>query len=331
MSKLYVQVVVFFIIFMLSASIGNEDFGFFALLRAILGRSGSGVNEGLIWNIVWNIRLPRVCLGALCGGSLAVAGVLSQGLFRNSLASPTVLGTSSGATLFTVASFYWGIGSKLWYMSPFAAACGAFCSTATLFLLVRRISFSRVDQVLLAGFSLSAFMGAFTSLFIALSLDEVDKSVAMMHWMFGGLSARGWDYVMLGLFPSFLGIMLAFYVSHKMDVLSLGVDVARTLGVHVERLKWQSLIAISLLVGSSVCAAGAIPFVGLIVPHITRKIVGPRNLELVKASFFNGMSLTIGADFIARTIRYPLEIEVGVFTSLIGAPFFLIMFLRGRR
>lgn len=284
--------------------------------------------ERILHTILYSIRIPRSLVAALCGALLAAAGTLSQGLFRNPLAAPSILGTTSGGVLGAVTLFYFNVSFQSWYATPLAAFVGALSITAViLFLSARKPTWS-LQSILLVGFTLNAFLGAFTSLLISLTLQDVQKTAVIMHWMLGGFSAKGWEHLTPIIIPS----LIAFYFSKKiisqLDLLAMGEGVASTLSINVHKLKTITIVLISMLVGLSVSVAGAVPFVGLIVPHISRKMIGPNNRSLLYLSIINGMSLTLIADILARTLRAPLEIEVGVLTSLIGAPFFLYILMK---
>ena len=303
-----------------SLGLGSSEFGWSDLFKL---SSATDKDSEMIKVILLDIRLPRTIVAALCGSVLAVAGVVSQGLFRNPLASPTILGTTSGGTLAAALVFYTGASHLHWFSIPLAAFMGAVVATSFIFILAQRNSHWPIENLLLAGFAINAMLGAITSLIISLVLEDYQKTSAVMHWMLGGFSSRGWEHVWISILPIFLGLVFAFKISKQLNILVLGEKVASTLSIETSKLKKKSILIISLLVGTTVSVAGALPFIGLVVPHFTRKFSGPENRKLIILSLFNGATLTMLADLVARTIRAPLELEVGVLTSLIGAPFFL--------
>ena len=292
----------------------------------------SSVNlSPLMKTIFYEIRLPRLLVAGICGASLAGAGVLSQALFQNPLASPSVLGISSAGTFFACLAFFLNWGWWSWLVIPGAAFVGAFINTVVVFTLSRHSQVFQIDRLLLAGLALSSMWGAFTSLLISLSLEDYHKLNSMMHWMFGGFSGLGWDHLKLCLVPILLTLMFALRLCPQLNLLSLGSDVATSLSVSVPALKWKVLVTVGILVAVIVSLAGMLPFVGLLVPHLSRLLVGPEHKRLLTVSLLNGASLTIFADFLARTVLAPVEMDVGVFTALMGAPFFLAMLWQQQR
>ena len=314
-----------------SVNVGPSTTSFSDLWSAILKLlSGSSLDPGPEM-IVGDIRLPRVLTAAICGAALAAAGCISQALFRNPLASPSITGTESGGVLAAVIAFYTGAAFASPYSLATVAICGAAVSTMAVFFLMRVNGWQKLETLLLAGFALNTLFGAGTSFTISLALEDHQKSAAMMHWLLGGFQARGWEHVSVGLLILVVGVYWASRLSKKLDILSLGEEQATSLGVDTKKLRTQSILTIGVLVGGAVAIAGAIPFVGLIVPHTTRLLVGPHNRRLLFCSLLNGATLVIIADALARIMRSPSEMEVGIVTSLIGAPYFLWLLLRKRR
>jgi iron complex transport system permease protein len=286
-------------------------------------------DEQLAYTVLSTLRGPRVLVAALCGGALSAAGVVSQGLFRNGLASPSVLGTEAGGSLAAVLAFYVGAAYTHWLTLPLAAFAGALAATTFIFYGATRRARGSTETLLLAGFALNALLGAGTSLVVSLMLEDYQKAGAVMHWLLGGFAAAGWEHLRMGAAPAAAGLLLAWRLCPRLDVLALGEDVAATLSVDMRRLKGLAIVCVAALVGTSVSIAGALPFVGLVVPHLTRLAAGPAHRRLLGLSVLNGMSLVVLADLLARTIRAPGELEVGILTSLIGAPFFVAMLLGG--
>lgn len=275
--------------------------------------------------IFYEIRLPRLLLAAMCGAGLAGAGVLSQALFRNPLASPSVLGISSAGTFCACLIFYLNLSWWTWFMLPASAFLGATLNTLIIFSLSKQSQIFQTDRLLLAGLALSSMWGAFTSLLISVSLEDYQKMNSMMHWMLGGFSGLGWEHFKLCTLPIAACLVCSYRLCPQLNLLSFGADVATSLSVSVSKLKWQVLVNVGILVALIVSLAGMLPFIGLLVPHLTRSLVGPEHKRLFILSLLNGASVTLLADFLARTLIAPAEMDVGVFTALTGAPFFLVM------
>ncbi len=280
-------------------------------------------SESLAKVVLFEIRFPRILVAGTTGAALASAGVLSQGLFRNSLASPSILGTTTGGSLVAACMFYFGAAYNHWFTLPLGAFFGACSATFLLFFIAKRFLGFHIQTLLLTGFALNALLGAPTSLVVSMMLEDQQKAAAVMHWLMGGFSARGMEHFWM-VSPAFaVGILIAINITKKLDVLSLGEEVAQTLSINLKSLWRTSIVCIALLVGGAVSVAGAIPFVGLIVPHITRLFCGPKHQRLLALSALNGASIVLIADLAARTLRSPQEFEVGVLISLLGAPFFM--------
>lgn len=279
--------------------------------------------------VFFSIRLPRVLLGALVGGALAVAGAAMQGLFRNPLADPGLLGVSNGAALAAFAVFVLGGAAAGPALLPLAAFGGALAALALLYALSQERGRVRVATMLLAGIAVNALCGAGIGLFAFLSTDAQLRGFTF--WTLGSLGGASWSMLAI-LTPVLLSAGFLFLLSGRsLNLLALGEHEAAHLGVRIERLKIACAVLCALTVGTAVSAAGAIGFVGLVVPHILRLAGGPDHRWLLPASFLGGGSLLILADTFARTIAAPAELPVGILTALAGAPFFLWLLARTRR
>ncbi len=282
--------------------------------------------EELIYQIFFFIRLPRSLTVVLCGSGLAVAGVLSQGLFKNSLASPSVLGASQGAVFGALLSFYY-----LQDLSPivfqFLSCISSFFATFIVLLPIVIFRLKTTKDILLIGLALSSLISAFNSVLLSLGIQDNSSSI-MLKWIMGGFYGTQWQHVYFCAVIMIPSLILSHYYSMRLDLLVLGDLTAESLGVKVLKTKIIVIILISLLVGTSICIAGGIPFVGLITAHLTRFIVGPRHKILVFYSMFIGASLLIVADMIARNLVQHREIELGVITALVGAPFFIFLIFK---
>jgi iron complex transport system permease protein len=268
--------------------------------------------------IVMEIRLPRALLAIAIGAALGMGGAALQGLMRNPLAEPGVIGISAAASLGAVGAMYYGL-SALWpWALPGSAMAGA--SVATLILLwVSR--HGGLLSLILAGVAISSLCAALTSVALNLSPNAYAAS-EIVYWLLGSLKDRSMADVSLAL--PFIAIALAMLAwnASALDALSLGEEVAESMGVNVRRLAAWMVLAISIGVGASVAVAGAIGFVGLIVPHVLRPLVGERPSALIWPSAFGGASLLLAADMGVRLIPTASELMVGVMTALLGAPFF---------
>ncbi|WP_176737042.1 FecCD family ABC transporter permease [Oligoflexus tunisiensis] len=285
----------------------------------------------LLHRILIDIRLPRVVAACLIGGALAAAGVLTQGLFRNPLASPSVVGISSGGVLGAILAFYFGFNLINLWVLPLFALVGCMLTTTVLLRFARDPHGFPIEDLLLIGFALNGILSALTSFVLSLALNDFDKAPAMMNWMLGTLSGKTWEHCLVASGPLILGVFFAQKLAYRFNVLSLGNDVAQTLGLDLKRLRTQAVLLVSILVGTSVSMSGMMPFIGLIVPHLTRMMVGPDHRQLLGLSVINGMTLLMLADLVARILIPPQEVQVGVLISLIGSPFFLWMLYQRRR
>ena len=325
------------VLLLLSLHIGSSGLGLMelsALLHDWLSCQVGGTCvalDPLAAVVFGELRLPRTVIAALCGGALAAAGVVSQGLFRNALASPAVLGTSSGGGFGAVLAFYGGAALHHWYSLPLAAFAGALLVTALVIFLAQRHLIASTERLLLAGFAVNAFCGALTSLVIFLLIEEYYRISSVLHWLFGGFDGKGWPHIPLLLLPCLLGVVLCYRICVRLDALCLREEVARSLGVNLVRLRSVAIVAIALLVGSTVAVAGALPFVGLMIPHVCRLFYGAGHRHLLGKSIINGMSFTLLVDVLTRLLGGVRELDAGIITALIGGPFFLFVLLQQNR
>ncbi|SEM09827.1 iron complex transport system permease protein [Mesobacillus persicus] len=282
-------------------------------------------------NIVMNIRLPRVILAGLVGASLAIAGAAFQGLLRNPLADPYTLGVSSGASVGAVITLFFGVSIPLagMFTLPILSITFAFLTIMMVLFFARRIDRGmKVETIILTGIIFSSFLGAFISLMIALTGDELRQIIG---WLMGSVSMRGWDYINI-IFPFFLiGSFILLMNAKEINAMSFGEERAQHIGVNVQRRKMLVLIAGSILTGAAVAVSGTIGFVGLVIPHLTRLLWGPDHRHLLPLSIFTGSGFLILADLVARTIISPTELPIGVITSMIGAPVFAVILMNRRK
>ncbi len=281
--------------------------------------------------IVWLMRLPRVLVAAIVGAGLATAGVLMQSLFRNPLAEPALTGVGPGAVLGAVTMFVTGWSALSLAALPVAAMVLAFCALLLVYTIAARDGVAPVTTLLLAGIAVGAFLTALSSLLLSLNIVTWQVAQDIVFWMMGGLDSRTWAHVWLSGPFAAIGIVAALLQSRTLDLLLLGEETAAALGVDVEGAKRLVLATSALLTGAAVAAAGLVGFVGLVVPHAVRLLLGPGHRTLVPASALAGGVFLIACDLLARTVRPPAEIRLGVVTALCGAPCFLFLLLRQLR
>lgn len=302
---------------------------------AIIFQRALGVDLGMPWSaaeesIIWQIRLPRVLGAAIVGAGLAGAGVVFQGLLRNSMADPYLLGTSGGAALAATIAFFipFSIGVATYGFVPSAAFAGALLAVLLVYRLSRVGMHTPITTLLLAGFAVSSMLSAVMSALMLLSRGTLERVVL---WTLGGVSASGWNMLFAVTPLIALGSVLAFWLSHDLNAFLLGEEQAAALGVNVERKKFMLLAVGALMTGAAVALSGLVGFVGLIVPHIARIVLGPDHRLLLPASLLCGAIFLVIADLIARTVIAPQEIPLGVVTALVGAPFFVVLLRRAKR
>ncbi|TMN23302.1 FecCD family ABC transporter permease [Lentibacillus cibarius] len=282
-------------------------------------------------NIVSQIRLPRVLLAGLVGASLAIAGAAFQGLLRNPLADPYILGVSSGASVGAVATLFFNISIPLLglFTLPVVSIITALLTILLVLFFAKSVDRTmRVETIILTGIIFSSFLGAFISLIIALTGDELRQ---IMGWLLGSVSMRGWSYIGI-IIPFFiLGSLLLLLNCRELNAMSFGEERAQHLGVDVEKRKLVILAAGSILTGAAVAVSGAIGFVGLVIPHLTRRLWGPDHVHLLPLSILTGAGFLMLTDLISRTIISPTILPIGVITALIGAPVFGLILIKQRK
>jgi iron complex transport system permease protein len=286
--------------------------------------------------VLWTIRLPRVLLGALVGAGLALSGAVMQGLFRNPLADPALVGISAGASLAAAtvivlgATLVPGLAKALGaFTLPAAAFVGALAAATLVWALAHGRGTTSVAVMLLAGIAINAVAEAGIGLYAYIANDEQLRN--MTFWRLGSLG--GGTYTVLAALVPLAGASLIALarLAAPLNALALGEAEARHLGVDVQRLKTIALVGVALCVGALVAVTGLIFFVGLVAPHIVRLACGPDHRVVLPGAALLGVTLILGADLLARTAVAPAELPIGVVTALIGAPFFLALLLRARR
>ncbi len=301
-----------------------------ALFQARLG--GQPLTAALqpMDTILFTLRLPRAVLALLTGAALAGSGAAYQGLFRNPLADPYLIGVASGAGLGAVAAMsvrwpytFWGL-----MVIPLAAFAGALVTVAVVLFLAKVQNSLPASNLILAGVAVSSFATALTSFWMLRSTGEVRRALV---WLMGGATQSGWQPVAAVLPYIGVGLTALILLGHSLNVMQFGDEQARQLGLRVERVRALVIAAASMTTAAAVAFAGIIGFVGLIVPHVVRLVWGGDYRRVIPLAVINGASLLLIADMLARTVIAPQEIPVGILTAMAGAPFFLWLLRRSRQ
>lgn len=293
------------------------------ITAVILSGLGAGDMRNLAPEVWVQLRLPRVLLAAFTGASLALAGLLLQDFFRNPLVEPGLLGVSAGAGLGAVLVISLGLGG-LWLL-PLSAFAGALGTLGLILLIGRQLSGNNAE-LLLAGVAINSLAGALVSLL--LSIGDATALRSATFWLMGSFTLAEWPLLLAGWVVLLFSIAWTWRQAQALDVWQLGESEAIHLGLDIRRFRRRILCVTSLLVALAVAQSGGIGFVGLLAPHMARKLGLTQHRLLMPATIFLGIILAVLADQLARQLIYPLELPVGVLTALIGAPAFLLLFLR---
>lgn len=313
---------------LLALAAGSLSLGYVAIPLGEVWAALVAPEETTVSLIVQELRLPRTLLGVAVGASLGIAGAGLQGLLRNPLAEPGVLGISNSAALGAVATLYTGIAAAMPLALPAAAMAGALLAMLVLYGLAGREA--NVQTLILAGVAISSLAGALIS--VALNLaPSPHATTEILFWLLGSLADRGMDHVAWGLPFMGLGIVLLLTAGRALDALSMGEETARSLGFNLTALRFRVIAGATLAVGAGVAVSGSIGFVGLVVPHILRPLVGYQPARLLPASAMGGAILLLLADMGLRLASDEVDLKLGVVTALVGAPFFLHLVLKTRR
>lgn len=279
------------------------------------------------WVVITEVRLPRVLVASLVGAALAVAGVSMQGLFRNPLVDPGYIGVSSGAALGAVTSIFFGWSAVNPWLLPLSAFLGAGFATSLILLAWKATKQQSISVLLLLGIGINSFFSAVMNVMVATS-DNEQELRSIVYWLQGGLEARTWEHVVIIAVPIILGTTILLFFGNQLNMMLLGEDHAITSGINTRVTRNIVLTIAALITGAAVAVSGVIGFVGLIVPHILRLIIGPDHRLLLPASALGGASFLILADLISRMALQPLTLQIGVVSALIGAPLFMILILK---
>ncbi|WP_077369967.1 FecCD family ABC transporter permease [Anaerosalibacter sp. Marseille-P3206] len=280
--------------------------------------------------IIINIRLPRVLLGVIVGASLASAGAAFQGMFKNPMADPYVIGISSGAALGASIAIILGMRSTIFGLSPVSvfAFIGSLLTVFTVYYISKVKNRVPVTTLLLSGIAIGQFLTAIMSFLMVIYTKDMEK---IIFWTLGSLAGKGWEPLIRISLPTIITIIVLNFFARDLNVILTGEESARSLGVNVERIKIYILLLSSFMTSMVVSVSGIIGFVGLIIPHIVRLIVGPDHRILLPSSALVGGIFMIFADTIARTIISPIEVPVGIITALFGGPFFIYLLRKKKK
>jgi iron complex transport system permease protein len=324
MRAFLISFVFLFIALLLSLAIGSVSISPWDLWNALVGRGAELANT-----ILWEIRLPRTILIALVGAALGGSGAAYQGLFRNPLADPYLIGIAAGAGLGAVLaiSIDWPYSFLGLLATPLAAFAGALLAVTLVYFLARIGQTTPITNLILAGVAVSSFATSLMSFLLLRSSGEIRRAIS---WLLGGVSLAGWD-VTLALIPYLaLGMTILVLHGYSLNLLQFGDDQATQMGLDVRRAKLMIIAAASLITAAAVSFAGIIGFIGLVIPHIVRMWWGVDYRRILPLSILGGASVLLFSDILARIIIAPQELPVGIVTALAGAPFFLWVLRRAK-
>lgn len=311
------------LLFLVSLNVGNINLDVFNGLKGIFNADTS-----IDTLVIYEIRLPRTLLALVIGASLGLSGAALQGMIRNPLAEPGIIGVSSSAALGAVITFYFGLSAVFPLALPLGGIIGALLAVAFLHALTAHNN--SMLTLILAGVAVSSLAAALTSLALNLAPNPY-ASLEIFFWLMGSLSDRSFTHVWLILPPTLFGWWLMLGTRRDLNVLSLGEDTARSLGVQLQQLNKRIILGVALAVGAAVSVSGGIGFVGLVVPHLLRRYVGYQPGRLLISSALGGALLLLVADITVRLLSTQQELKIGVLTALLGAPFFLHLILKSKR
>ena len=318
--------IAFLLAFLASISLGSFNFSVFELFNSS--------KTSLHTTVLYEIRIPRVILAAFVGASLGLSGASLQGLFRNPLADPGLIGVSAGAAL--GASIIIVLGSSLFpgfifgaFILPIAAICGAALVISLLYVFTRGFGYQGITYMLLVGIAVNAFASVGIGILTYISTDSELRGLTF--WTMGSFGRASWYLILPAIVVISLSMFWMIPSSRKLDLLQLGEPEAYRLGVDVKKLKYKVIISSAITVGVSVSLSGMIGFVGLVVPHLVRLLGGVNHSYLLPGSALLGAGLMMSADLLSRILVQPAELPVGLITSAIGAPFFLWLIFRIRK
>jgi len=320
-----------------SAGKGSADIGFMDSMKILLSRLpviGKAIDINNLPDtystIIFSLRLPRILTAVLCGTGLSICGVLFQGMFRNPMADPYVLGISSGAVLGAAIAFVIGTQASLFNFGlvPLFAFAGAIIATTVVYLIAQKKGHLSTNILILSGIAIGFLCSSLISLIIIASREQAQR---IIFWTLGSMTGSSWNTVLVMLPFILIGSLVLLLNAGNLNILSTGDETAVSLGINASSLKKLLLVVASLVTAVSVCFCGTIGFVGLIIPHAVRFITGPDHRRLMPISALAGALFLLLCDTAARTLFAPQEIPIGVITSLLGVPFFISLLVRSKR
>jgi len=301
----------------------------FKILLMKLGLYSSAV-DAVETTIVWDGRMPRFIVALLVGFSLATAGCIMQGIFKNPMASPGVIGISSGAALGAVVAIYLGLAAKSLFALPLSAILFSLLTLIMVFTIATSRGHTSISTLLLAGIALNLIFGALTSFVITLSTREFDVGRVIVTWLMGDLNNRSWQHVHIVFPTTAIALLGTLFFVKDLNILMIDEETAANLGVNIKLARNFLLFFSSLITGGAIAVSGVIGFVGLIAPHIMRGLIGPDNRKLIPFSGLLGAVFVIYADIFVRLI-FKVDLKIGILTSLMGGPFFLYLLIKYRK
>tara|TARA_B100000900_G_scaffold319513_1_gene278639 strand:- start:132 stop:1196 length:1065 start_codon:yes stop_codon:yes gene_type:complete len=280
--------------------------------------------------VISNIRFPRLILSIIVGASLAVSGAALQGVFKNPMADPGIIGVSSGAAVGAVLTLSFGFASNSILMLPVFSFFGGLFAALLVFFISRLAPSTTSTSFILSGLAVSAFLNSLISM-ILVSSKKFGELTSILNWLAGGFQDSRWEHVFMTLPVVICTLPILIIFSNKINILSLSDDSAKSLGLNINKDKFIILLLATLITSVSVAVSGILAFVGIMIPHITRLLVGPDNRLVIPISALIGALFILSGDLLARTLFVPNEIRLGIITSFIGAPYFIFLLIKQRK
>ena len=300
-----------------------------SLVRAAGIPNAWAPSDPIVESTLWVVRFPRIVMALAVGAALAAAGAVMQAVFGNPLAEPGVVGVSAGAALGAATAIVLGLTAYGDFLVALPAFAGGLLATLLVYLVSRANGRTEVVTLLLTGIAVNAFAGAGLA-FVLFSASSANRE-QIIFWQLGSLGGSLWREVLIVAVVAVAGVIVATLLGRRYDVLALGERNARHLGIDVEQLRLISVVLVALLTGVAVAFVGIIAFVGLVVPHVVRMLLGPSHRSLIPVSAIGGATLLLYADLLARNLAPGAELPIGLLTSLVGGPFFFFLLWRQRR
>lgn len=327
-----IMLIILLALVIIATAVGTVNVPFLQVVKIILKQLGIwksvSVDENFSY-IIFYIRLPRVLVAVLVGAALSTSGAVMQGMFRNPMADPGIIGVSSGASLGAVIAIALGLSTASFFFLPLFASAGALLVAFVIFVLSVRGGKVPVLTLVLSGIAVSMFVGAVSS--VILTIINHEQVSQFVFWNMGGLNNSMWEHVKIAAIPIAACVIIMLAFSRDLNLLLIGEEESHSVGLNPSRTRKILLFLATVATATAVSVSGNISFVGLIVPHILRLMLGPDHRILLPASAVGGAIFLVICDLIARTILIPREIAVGIITSLLGAPYFLFLLIRAKK